>query len=300
MAADFSKRTTSSAKWNFGFQGQFLDDRTGLYNYGYRYYSAWLGRWFNPDPIDERDSSNLFLFVTNSAPNHVDLLGLKQARWTKQYGLNYPEPSESIKNEYFISYENLDGLTDWLGYYLAIAAIYKSHNQSTTGAFSEYGGSICEKHCCAGAVVRWTIGSGGGGIFSAFDDSPQYTLLCPKGFDHIGAFHSHPGLSKNFPYGNGPSQPDKRRFKGNSASIQSNLARTNAGEERFDKQDLILSSSGPEYISRFTGEKKPDGTLKSFDPIVYRLSVNNLTNPKTISAPQKPKEEKNNPCANER
>jgi uncharacterized protein RhaS with RHS repeats len=44
--------------------------------YGYRYYSADMGRWLNRDPIGEGGGENLSAFVANDALNHNDLLGL--------------------------------------------------------------------------------------------------------------------------------------------------------------------------------------------------------------------------------
>ena len=76
MAPDFSPREVSDYAWDFGFKGQFLDLDTGYYNYGYRYYSAELGRWLSRDPIGEDGGSNLLLFSGNNAINFLDLLGL--------------------------------------------------------------------------------------------------------------------------------------------------------------------------------------------------------------------------------
>jgi RHS repeat-associated protein len=45
--------------------------------YGFRYYSADLGRWINRDPIGERGGVNLYAVVTNNTVNLVDWLGLE-------------------------------------------------------------------------------------------------------------------------------------------------------------------------------------------------------------------------------
>ncbi|WP_458373979.1 RHS repeat domain-containing protein [Pseudomonas laurylsulfatiphila] len=54
-------------------------DATGLYYYGYRYYAPWLQRWITPDPADNIDGLNLFVFVRNGPTSAVDYKGLK---WT--------------------------------------------------------------------------------------------------------------------------------------------------------------------------------------------------------------------------
>jgi RHS repeat-associated protein len=49
-----------------------------LYYYGYRYYDPVTGRWPSRDPIEEEGGPNLYNFVTNSAINLIDLVGLKE------------------------------------------------------------------------------------------------------------------------------------------------------------------------------------------------------------------------------
>ncbi|MCP4113091.1 MAG: RHS repeat-associated core domain-containing protein [Desulfobacteraceae bacterium] len=60
----------------YRFSTKFFDAETGLYYYGFRYYSAELGRWLNRDPTQEAGGYNLYVFVENNAVNHFDLLGL--------------------------------------------------------------------------------------------------------------------------------------------------------------------------------------------------------------------------------
>lgn len=69
-------RLGSQASANpFRFSTKFADDETGLVYYGYRYYSAQLGRWVGRDPIEEGDHPNLYAFVRNSPSQRVDLDG---------------------------------------------------------------------------------------------------------------------------------------------------------------------------------------------------------------------------------
>ena len=51
-------------------------DATGLYYYGFRYYTPWLQRWINPDPMGYIDGMNLFLMVYNNLINYQDARGL--------------------------------------------------------------------------------------------------------------------------------------------------------------------------------------------------------------------------------
>lgn len=67
--------------WRFSTKPQ--DGMTGLYYYGYRYYSAETGRWLSRDPIEERGGVNLYGFIGNDGVNKVDVLGLTIAELYK-------------------------------------------------------------------------------------------------------------------------------------------------------------------------------------------------------------------------
>jgi RHS repeat-associated protein len=58
------------------FSTKYFDSETGLYYYGYRFYTPKLMRWLNRDPIGEESCPSLYSFCANDAANHFDLLGL--------------------------------------------------------------------------------------------------------------------------------------------------------------------------------------------------------------------------------
>jgi RHS repeat-associated protein len=58
------------------FSSKFTDVETGLFYYGYRYYSPSMGRFLNRDPIEEEGGLNLYGFVGNDPLNRWDYLGL--------------------------------------------------------------------------------------------------------------------------------------------------------------------------------------------------------------------------------
>ncbi|WP_339132906.1 MAG: RHS repeat-associated core domain-containing protein [Candidatus Electrothrix sp. GW3-4] len=62
----------------FRFSSKYADGVTGLYYYGYRYYSPELGRWLSRDPIGEDGGLNLYGFVGNDGINGWDYLGLEE------------------------------------------------------------------------------------------------------------------------------------------------------------------------------------------------------------------------------
>jgi RHS repeat-associated protein len=69
--------TGSAAGANdFRFSTKLLDPETGLYYYGYRYYSPKLGRWVSRDPAGEDIGGiNLAAFVINDPMTKIDSLG---------------------------------------------------------------------------------------------------------------------------------------------------------------------------------------------------------------------------------
>ena len=58
------------------FSTKYYDSETGLYYYGYRFYSPDFHRWVNRDPIAEEGGVNLYAFCGNNGVKRVDVLGL--------------------------------------------------------------------------------------------------------------------------------------------------------------------------------------------------------------------------------
>ena len=86
------------------FSTKYYDAETGLYYYGYRYYSPSLGRWISRDPIEENDSHNLFVIVQNNPLSFFDILGERIGQWPSSSetdgwaflgNMNFPGPGWS-------------------------------------------------------------------------------------------------------------------------------------------------------------------------------------------------------------
>jgi RHS repeat-associated protein len=56
----------------FRFSTKYFDGESGLYYYGYRYYSSEMGRWINRDPIQENGGVNIFAYLVNNTVNKID------------------------------------------------------------------------------------------------------------------------------------------------------------------------------------------------------------------------------------
>jgi len=57
------------------FSTKAYDEGTGLYYYGYRFYSPQLGRWLSRDPLSETGSINLYSFSSNNPIARFDPVG---------------------------------------------------------------------------------------------------------------------------------------------------------------------------------------------------------------------------------
>ena len=62
----------SQANQPYRFSTKEQHAYSGLYDYGYRFYSPGLGRWINRDPIAEQGGLNLYGFVYNNPVNLID------------------------------------------------------------------------------------------------------------------------------------------------------------------------------------------------------------------------------------
>ena len=58
---------------------KYLDEETGLYYFGLRYYDPVTGQWLSREPLGEGESVNLYSYCHNDPVNKVDVLGEGEA-----------------------------------------------------------------------------------------------------------------------------------------------------------------------------------------------------------------------------
>jgi len=73
------------------FNGKPRDARSGLHDYGFRWYEPETQRWFTRDPLGEWDGLNLYGFVGIDLVNGVDTYGLKPFDM-------FPDPNAAAKD----------------------------------------------------------------------------------------------------------------------------------------------------------------------------------------------------------
>lgn len=133
---------TKADDFAYRFSTKPLDSATGLYYYGYRYYTPKTGRWINRDPIEEEGGANLYGFVGNDGVDVWDFLGK-----CGEFKIVY----DSIQLVYkFSGIDRLD--IKAIGYILTYEP--------------------CEDYCCDNVKLVQVIGgSGGGRTFSPHIDT---------------------------------------------------------------------------------------------------------------------------------
>jgi len=108
-----SQTGVMAADFRFRFSSKYLDHETGLYFYGYRWYSPTLGRWMSRDLIGEWGGLLLYGLVGNDAINYMDILGLifktdADEDLTKVLKVEVPDPNDSSKTVFV----NASGVTE--------------------------------------------------------------------------------------------------------------------------------------------------------------------------------------------
>ena len=59
----------------YRFSGKELDQATGLYYFGQRYFVPWMARWLTPDPAGPADGINLFQYAYDNPTTFIDPTG---------------------------------------------------------------------------------------------------------------------------------------------------------------------------------------------------------------------------------
>ena len=87
--------TDTLGQFAYRFSTKPLEQVTGLYYYGYRYYDPLTGRWPSRDPIGERGGVNLYGFVGNNGVTRWEYLGLSDGGYfITEFPIVGPSPAE--------------------------------------------------------------------------------------------------------------------------------------------------------------------------------------------------------------
>ncbi len=74
----------------YRFSTKELHSQSGLYDFGYRFYSPGTGRWINRDPLEEDGGLNLYAMVENNPTNLADEYG--------ERGVAFPGALKALKS----------------------------------------------------------------------------------------------------------------------------------------------------------------------------------------------------------
>jgi RHS repeat-associated protein len=85
----------------YRYHGKERDDETGLYYYGARYFSPWLGRWMSADPAGLRDGINMFAYARNNPISRADPTGTQSHALNQVCRTNHHQsPPERVKYDF--------------------------------------------------------------------------------------------------------------------------------------------------------------------------------------------------------
>ena len=125
------RATGPMAKANpFRFSTKYQDDETDLLYYGYRYYSASMGRWNSRDPLAEVGGRNIYCFVANAPVISFD----KDGRLTIQFAFGAGTACGGW-NAYWKIWTDLPGAEYWLVQEVTETAVFQN--------------------CCDGKQQKW-------------------------------------------------------------------------------------------------------------------------------------------------
>ena len=126
------------------FSTKYFDVETGLYYYGYRFYSPEMMRWLTRDPEEENGGTNLYVFCRNAALDIIDNFGLAPSiRWEITYSRTglFREALEDFLNGgeakvYHYAYP--DSASTRLLSHEAVAPVWQEYNSISKSVSGDY------------------------------------------------------------------------------------------------------------------------------------------------------------------
>ena len=119
------------------YSTKYYDVETGLYYYGYRFYSPKLMRWLNRDPIEERGGVNLYGYALNSPIYRIDPFGLSCVKyWSWKKGMTGMKQIEVKSSSDIPIVEDLSDSTAW-GVFRSVVSPGLENEQCQIGVLLE-------------------------------------------------------------------------------------------------------------------------------------------------------------------
>ena len=133
----FIEELSSSAKLNtpYLFNGKELDEETGLYHYGARYYDPRTSLWLSTDPLELKyPNISTYTYCANNPIKFIDPNG---ADWFVNYqGFFYWENATSVPG---FDYAGTDLPDDISPYYILTRINGQLYHKYTNNAFASFG-----------------------------------------------------------------------------------------------------------------------------------------------------------------
>ncbi len=138
----YGQRTNAAAVGEYDqpyrFSTKPFDAESGLSYYGYRYYSAKLGRWINRDPIGEAGGVALYAAFANDPLDNLDALGEE---------VRVKDPITCYANGKYIKVYQLEAY-DWRNQYRGCMPCRIDPENKVPGQTLEAAKQLCEERFC--------------------------------------------------------------------------------------------------------------------------------------------------------
>lgn len=163
---------------NFRLPGQYYDINSSLYYNLQRYYNPYIGRYLTPDPINPKESTNLYVYVSNNPINFFDRTGLLRNRFCVAGRLHFKIGG---KGKICFTWDN-DGDFGFLfcaGGGVGVGAGGRLYYQVLPGDLTD-GWSWWGNVVASAAAQLGPVGVGGGYGFKSVYDAWQYYQACEE------------------------------------------------------------------------------------------------------------------------
>ncbi len=244
-----------------------MDEETGLYYYGARYYNPRLSQWLSVDPLAEKyPNISSYAYVDNNPVIYIDPDGREKIVVVGNQGNSPNSDKDSSKKS---GYKFGEGTRHFLQAGLDQARMYKKQSGNEMVTMIIYEGSYSSKEL---DVYKNAAAKDGINVRVISDDADVIDYINKKAeFSFFGSTSQRDeDLISDFSYF-GHGVPDGMLIGGGSTFFSDEIDASDLNASAFsEKANIYLNSCGSALGSLFEGMKsKTQGKVKGYNTTVY-------------------------------